>query len=247
MTKREEIFGRIYESDAWRDPRAGEAESRSGPGSEVARTELLRRRLTKLLLELQVKTVLDVPCGDFNWMRLTELPGIDYLGADIVRPMIARNRERYAQAGREFMALDMVRDPLPRADLILCRDGWVHLSFVDTARALENMLGSGAEYLLATTFTAHARNRDIATGGWRRINLQRTPYCFPPPLQTIGDERPDGTAPDKALALYRMAELGEPLRLLQRTAARGRLPAAFRSAVAEVRRAAGRAWKASKT
>jgi len=61
---------------------------------------------------------------------------------------------------------------------------------------------------LATTFTDHARNDDIATGEWRPLNLDLPPFCFPPPLRVVADgPRPDGTWPDKILALYRLADL----------------------------------------
>jgi hypothetical protein len=38
--------------------------------------------------------LLDIPCGDFNWMKLLNL-GVDYIGADIVGELIAENRRRF--------------------------------------------------------------------------------------------------------------------------------------------------------
>lgn len=212
-SRTEKVFTRIYARNAW-----GDAESRSGPGSGAARTELLRPSLTSLLLELGVASILDLPCGDFNWMRFTELPGIQYIGADIVAPLIDRNNLLSAHPGRSFVRLDMLCDAVPRADLIFCRDGLVHLSFSDIARALKQMEQSGSTYLLTTTFTANGRNKDVYTGGWRGLNLELVPFCFPVPLRTLTDARPDGTAPDKALALYRFADLSERILELQRTA-----------------------------
>jgi hypothetical protein len=208
----EKIFAQIYARNLW-----GGAESRSGTGSSVARTEQLRPRLTQLLLDLGVGSILDLPCGDFNWMRLTELPGIDYLGADVVTSLIARNNLQYAGPERSFLRLDMLCDALPKADLILCRDGFVHLSFFDIASALRRMNEGGATYLLATTFTGHGRNQDIATGDWRPLNLSLAPFHFPAPLKLLADgPRPDGTYPDKALALYRFTDLSPRLLELER-------------------------------
>src|SRR5258708_18429624 len=124
----------------------------------------------------------ELPCGDFNWMRHSDLPGIDYTGIDIVQPLIERNQAMYTQPGRRFLRLDMLCDTLPRTDLILCRDGFVHLSFGDITRALRAMHDSGPEYLLVTTFIAHPRNREISTGGWRPLNLAIGPFYFPPPI-----------------------------------------------------------------
>ena len=70
------------------------------------------------------------------------------------------------------------------------------------------MRQSASTYLLTTTFTAHGRNDDIKTGDWRPLNLDIAPFSFPHPLLTLADgPRPDGTYPDKVLALYRIADL----------------------------------------
>ena len=199
----QQIFTDIYDVNGWGDP-----ESRSGPGSSVFRTRLIRPALSQLFRDLAVQSILDVPCGDFNWMRLTEMPGILYTGADVVSEIVQRNLDLYSGESRHFVCLDMIADRLPSADLILCRDGLVHLSFADIASTLDQMRSSGAKYLLATTFDTHPENCDIQTGGWRPLNLQIPPLSFPPPIRKIWDgPRPDGTYADKMLALYNAADL----------------------------------------
>jgi len=199
----QQIFTDIYDVNGWGDP-----ESRSGPGSSVFRTRLIRPALSQLFRDLAVQSILDVPCGDFNWMRLTEMPGILYTGADVVSEIVQRNLDLYSGESRHFVCLDMIVDRLPSADLILCRDGLVHLSFADIASTLDQMRSSGAKYLLATTFDTHPENCDIQTGDWRPLNLQIPPLSFPPPIRKIWDgPRPDGTYADKMLALYNAADL----------------------------------------
>src|SRR5262249_49920229 len=148
----------------------------------------------------------------------TELPGIEYTGADVVAKLVDQNQSHFADPGRKFLRLDMTCDAIPRSDLILCRDGLVHLSFFDIARALRQMEQSGATYLLTTSFTALDRNDDILTGDWRFLNLTLAPFHFPAPVDTISDARPDGTFPDKVLALYRFAEISECVQELQKVA-----------------------------
>jgi len=206
----EKIFTEIYRSNAWLD-----LESKSGPGSTIFRTRLLRPRLTELVRNLGIRSLLDVPCGDFNWMRLTDLPSVEYIGADIVPELVSSNARLHARGDRRFVQLDMIHDPLPKADLIFCRDGIVYFSYSDIALALQGMRQSGSTYLLTTTFTAHGRNDDINTGDWRPLNLDIAPFSFPPPLLTLADgPRPDGTYPDKVLALYRIADLPDVTRAL---------------------------------
>ena len=199
----QQIFTEIYAGNMWGDP-----ESRSGPGSSVFRTRLVRPALSRLFTDLGIRSVLDVPCGDFNWMRLTDMPGISYTGVDVVPELVQRNQTLYPAPRRRFVCLNMIDDPLPTADLILCRDGLVHLSFADISSALRRMRSSRGKYLLTTTFEAHAENHDIQTGGWRPLNLQLPPLSFPPPIRNIWDgPRPDGTYADKMLALYELVDL----------------------------------------
>ncbi|HYO83620.1 MAG TPA: class I SAM-dependent methyltransferase [Bryobacteraceae bacterium] len=197
------IFTEIYAANTW-----GDAESRSGPGSSVFRTRLVRPALTRLFRELGIHSVLDLGCGDFNWMRLTDMDGVHYTGVDVVPEIVKSNVEQYSSAWRMFLCLNMVDAPLPPVDLILCRDALVHLSFADIFSALRHIRSSGARYLLTTTFDDVTENTDIETGGWRTLNVQLPPLSFPPPVGKLWDgPRADGTYADKMLALYQVADL----------------------------------------
>jgi hypothetical protein len=199
-----EIFTEIYETNAWKN-----AESRSGAGSTRARAATFRDDLAMLLKHLRIQALLDAPCGDFNWM-VDVVPDVArYIGADIVVEMIEANKRHHGSPSRQFVVADIVSDALPRADLILCRDALVHLTLADIWRTLRNFRRTGATYLLATTFTDHVSNSDIATGEWRVLNMQALPFAFPPPLASI-DERchhTGGVYADKRLALWRLADL----------------------------------------
>jgi glycosyltransferase involved in cell wall biosynthesis len=75
-----QVFADIYAQDLWR--RGGE--SSSGPGSRREHTQRLRSELPRLLSRLGIRHLLDSGCGDYNWMRETEL-GVDlYTGVDVV-------------------------------------------------------------------------------------------------------------------------------------------------------------------
>ena len=195
-------FAKIYATNLW-----GGESTRSGVGSTLDETALIRRQIPLLLHELGARTLLDLPCGDFAWMARTDLGGVDYTGADIVPDVIAENNARYAGPHRRFLHLDLTRDPLPPADVVLCRDCPVHLSFDNIFRALANIRGSGAKYLLATTFTGDAIvNEDIVDGDWRLLNFQLPPFSLPPPLALIveGCTEQAGAFADKALGLWRV-------------------------------------------
>jgi hypothetical protein len=183
-------------------------ESLSGPGSSLAQTAELRRRLPGLLADIRVESMLDAPCGDFNWMRHVPLD-IAYTGADVVEKLVIENRRRHAGERRSFVCLDITRDALPRVDLILSRDCLVHLCFSDIFRSLANFRRSQSEYLLTTTFPNVRFNHEIATGEWRPLNFEDHPFYFPPPIRLINEKCTEGGGryADKSLGLWKLAEL----------------------------------------
>ena len=204
---RPRVFQRIFHENRW-----GNCDSVSGEGSNLERTRVIRSALPALVARHGVGSILDAPCGDCFWMKEVALEGVTYIGADIVPELIARDTELYASVTRRFIFCDLVDDALPRADLILCRDCLVHLSYDETRRAIDNFRRSGATWLLTTTFSGPRENGDIQTGDWRPINLERAPYNFPPAVELINEESDEvdeelGAFPDKSLGLRRLADV----------------------------------------
>lgn len=199
-----EIFTKYFLENAWRDK-----ESVSGVGSTRGQTARLRPQLAAALRDLRVQSLLDAPCGDFNWMREVDLQGIRYIGADIVEPLIQRNNKLYGGDGITFMVLDIVRDAVPRCDAILCRDCLVHFSLKDAHAAIGQLRRSNSEFLLTTTFVDQTQNVDIVTGLWFPINLQKPPFNWPEPLAIIRES--DGSSSDvpedKCIGVWRTADL----------------------------------------
>ncbi|MHC2618293.1 hypothetical protein ACVIW2_000325 [Bradyrhizobium huanghuaihaiense] len=198
-------FERIERTNLW-----GAASSVSGLGSEDVATSAIREALPALLQRLGVRSLLDAPCGDASWIGHMKLD-LDYTGIDIVPSLIAANSERAARgelSGR-FLVADITRDALPPADLILCRDCLVHLSFANIARALRNFRASGARFLLVTTFPEWDGNRDCEDGDWRALNMEQAPFNWPSPRELINErcEEGNGGWRDKSLGLWQLDRL----------------------------------------
>jgi SAM-dependent methyltransferase len=195
-------FTRIYKENRWAD-----SESASGTGSNLFETTQIRAVLPGLFSSLGVRSVLDAPCGDFNWMRT--LAGLldRYDGLDIVAEIIARNQAAYGSDRIAFRCGNLIADPLPRADMILCRDCLVHLSLSDIFRALRNIKASGATWLATTTFSGPRPNIDIVTGDWRALNLRSAPFNFPEPAASVDERCPTPGFNDKLLAIWRVDQL----------------------------------------
>ncbi|MCC6264034.1 MAG: class I SAM-dependent methyltransferase [Bryobacterales bacterium] len=199
-----ERFDHIFRTNLW-----GSDESISGSGSALEQTAAIRAQLPVLLRELNVASMLDLPCGDFSWMRAVDLSGVKYWGGDIVSELIMQHQKEFGGTGRRFSVLDLTRDPLPEVDLVFIRDCLVHLSSKHIRDAVANLKASGSRWLLTTTFPEHAENREIEDGDWRLLNLERAPFHFPPPVALLneGCTEHEGAFADKSLGLWRIAEL----------------------------------------
>lgn len=198
------VFRQHFQRQSW-----GGEETLSGSGSTLVATRALRPALLESLQEYGIHTLLDIPCGDGNWIsraRLDEHLDL-YIGADIIQELVDLNAARWQGKSKcKFLRLDLTRDSLPRVDLVLCRDGLVHLSNALAIRALKNIKVTGSRYLLATTFPGFPANADIVSGDWRPMNLERPPFSLPLPIKFILERKVPGYG-DKGLGLWRINDL----------------------------------------
>jgi SAM-dependent methyltransferase len=198
-----EIFTDVYQNNLWKAQ-----ESRSGPRSELAYTATIRKELPILVAQLGASSILDIPCGDFNWLQGVNFGTCKYIGADIVEELVNRNNQHYANKGRKFIKLNIVNDELPTVDLILCRDLFVHLPYADIINALNNIRKSRSKYLLTTSHLLTTRNHDILVGQWRPLNLLIRPFSFPSPTRIIYEDVLDGeTNTGKTLSLWEISDI----------------------------------------
>ena len=186
----------FYKTNWWKTNETG-----SGPGSSLANTEKIRKQIPLWLRSLQVNHILDAPCGDFNWMSRVDLGQIRYTGADIIPKLIRRNKKKYP--GVEFIVADITVDPLPPADLVLCRDCFIHLPNYMILASIANFKRAGIRYLLTNTYHFIQENNDILPGDFRMINLELPPFSLPAP-EFIMDEEYTSGFPDKKLALWKL-------------------------------------------
>ena len=205
---RARVFERAYKTGVW----TSTGEARSGDGSSLAFTESLRQALPATLRELDVDTLLDVPCGDWNWMSQVELPVTSYIGGDLVEAVVEENQRRYGNRQRSFRVIDICTDALPSADMLLCRDALVHFSLADIMQTLRNISRSEITYVAMTSFPTTLVNADQVTGlSWRPINLEAAPFHFPAPLCLIPEgpiaKTRSATVHERALGVWLVRDI----------------------------------------
>ena len=157
-------------------------ESSSGVGSTLSNTQNTKSTLLNVINNYKIKSILDIPCGDMNWMSKIKLYP-KYTGMDISKSLIEYNKKNYSFMG-DFHVHDIVTTSLNKYyDLILSRDFLFHLSHENTLNVINNFKNSESTYLLTSTFPESKYNNKINDNGFFRINLQLEPFNFPEPIE----------------------------------------------------------------
>lgn len=183
-----EVFTNIYENHGF-----GSLESRSGPGSTLEETKKLRDKIKTLIKEKNIKSVVDIPCGDFNWMKEIVFNFESYIGGDIVEKAIEENNEKYSNSRIKFINFDILKDNIPKGDLVIVRDIIGHFPLNDGIEIINNILKSECKYLLSTTWAkklgdtwlpcsendVDRENEGVDYGRFYPVNLMAEPFNFP--------------------------------------------------------------------
>jgi len=204
----QKVFSHIFEENKW-----GMEETVSGQGSTIHQMGPILHEVEEVFQSLEVRSVLDLPCGDFNWMRHVNLSGIQYIGGDIVPELVKNNQVKYGSEMVAFRLMDLTSDELPKVDMILNKDCFIHFSYEHIYQALQRILASGSKYFMTTTSVNTTVNFDITTGDWRSINLQLAPFHFPEPIFQIKEYCKPGLEKHqrgKTLSVWRVEDIRLP-------------------------------------
>ena len=199
MQTHKEVFTGIYANNLW-----GSDESVSGMGSSISSSANIIDALNLIIDRYSISSIIDIGCGDFNWMKEVNLSGVSYLGLDIVDGLIDSNIEKYSSDNINFMVSDITIDQLSAADLILCRDVLLHYSIEENKKIIKNIVDSGSKFFAINFFTREQVNIDINIGEAHLINLMCDPYNLNNPIESFNEF--EGIYPeysDKVLCLWR--------------------------------------------
>ena len=162
--------------------------SPNGPGASLALTVGLREELPKLWARHNIRSVLDVACGDWNWMRKVDLSGLrSYVGWDVDAELIVRAQRRVAEAiGNPhtwFDVRNIADTDFPDVDCILAREILIHFPNDYITAILDRMHEGGARYLLTDNFPTTTNDfvYDPTRYAWigymeRPVNLDVEPF-----------------------------------------------------------------------
>lgn len=140
--------------------------------------------------------MLDVPCGDMQWMSrfLETRDDIIYTGFDIVPNIIEHHRKTYADRPWSFRHVDIVSDSnfVNTFEIILIRHMLQHLDYAAIFTILKKLSAETLQpsFLLASTFSSEQINIELDTslrGRCRFLNLELEPFRLEPPICLMHD------------------------------------------------------------
>jgi SAM-dependent methyltransferase len=179
---RKKIFKYIFSSGYWSDYNSDTSKSVSGKGSSLVNTLHLKNELKIFFREKKIKKILDIGCGDFNWMSnlLKDIEYESYLGVDIVKQLVDDNSEKYGSEKVKFLTNDIVGkniDFTDEFDFILVRHVFIHLKNSNIIKTLNKIKKFNFKYLAITSDPYRLINMDLKTEGrFRDINLTIDPF-----------------------------------------------------------------------
>jgi SAM-dependent methyltransferase len=182
-----EIFENVYRRNLWG---GSPGEFYSGPGSDLEPSRHWVSTVNRYIDANQITSVVDLGCGDFRVSSQIARPGVDYIGCDVVKAMIADHNATKARPGLAFQVCDMVEDDLPVGQLYLIRQVLQHLSNQQISVVLKKLEGK-QHVIVAEHHPSPSRfkgyNLDKPAGAGIRIPFGSGAYLDKPPFSAPYD------------------------------------------------------------
>lgn len=176
------VFDMIYTKKEWGDGYG------SGLGAQIQYCWQYLVHLHNLLRRFEVKSVLDLGCGDWKFSQIMDWSGIHYLGIDCCEKLVTYNSLHYAKkcaktnTDIQFITGDMFNqefidsiDFVP--DLIIFKDVIAHWPNHAIAKYLPLWSSKARKVVAVVTDLSKLleENWDIELGGYRPVNWTKDP------------------------------------------------------------------------
>ena len=145
--------------------------------------------LTDFVVQNDIKSVVDTPCGNGDWQELWlkevgKTRPITYLGLDhrqnYVDNLLKRWQSQYNQlrgSSVSFNYGDAMKEPINgNYDLIISRHALQYYSFLKIGKVLSNFAKSNAKHILIESYPSIQSNKDTPKRGHRFFDLAKPPF-----------------------------------------------------------------------
>ncbi len=130
------VFSDIYDRNRWGGERG---EMYSGSGSRGEAAVQYANSVKDFILSNDIKSVVDLGCGDFFIGQQIAKVVESYVGIDVVPSLIEFNNKKFGSDNVSFICADITSDDLPEGTLCLVRQVLQHMSNAQIARLLSRL------------------------------------------------------------------------------------------------------------
>lgn len=165
-----EAFTDVYGCNVW--------SGGSGRDSTPENTAIYRGMLEEFLRTHEIKRVVDIGCGDWQFSKLIDWGDVDYIGIDTVPAVIEANQQRFGSR-YTFVCRDVTQEALPPGDLVIIKDVLQHWPNEIIQAFLPRLDQYRYAILTNCGYPSPARNANIAMTGYRPLDLRLAPFYYP--------------------------------------------------------------------
>lgn len=162
------VFDEIYKNNIWGFG--------SGHGSLPSVTKGYRKYLETFIRENNIRSIVDMGCGDWQFSRLIDWCDATYIGLDVVPAVIDQNNNKYGTGKISFKVIEP-GTALPKADLLIVKDVLQHLSDEMVHDFIKKSLPGFKHALITNCILPKIDiNKSINNGEFRPLDLRQAPF-----------------------------------------------------------------------
>ena len=130
----------------------------------------------------EINTIINIQYYDEYNCNILKNSKVKYLQICRDDETVIKNRLLFNNdVNKIFLKLDILKEPLPNADIIFCLDVFDKLNNDQIWLVLENIRNSGAKYFAVNQYNGSSKkvNKDLKASSNKYINLTMPPFNFP--------------------------------------------------------------------
>ena len=148
----------------------------SGTGSKMTMdNQWYLKKIQDIIKDKDIKTILDVGCGDWEIMKNLSYEGLVYDGIDIVKSVIDDNKT-YESNNIRFYHKNILKEDIENYDLIIIKDVLQHLEDYDIIKIMDKLMKK-AKYILCVN--GYKFGRTPEKNNWELRNIKNR-YSYHP-------------------------------------------------------------------
>ncbi len=160
------IFNKIYINKKWGNG--------SGVGSSPSNVIPYIQFLSTMIERYNIKSIVDLGCGNWEFSRLLNWDNIQYLGVDVSNLIITKNQMEFEKPNIQFLCGEIFDvSNIKTYDLIIIKDVLQHLDYISIFKILQYIKNN--QYLLITN-DIDDTNENIVNGDWKARNMTQPPF-----------------------------------------------------------------------